>query len=408
MENVYHEDVVIFFSTEMLEGILDLFKHANYLKGGVHRIMSLGKFELVFSSDDCLVRERVKNGEEQQNGEKTPSGKPPQNGEGKQKPCNFLFNNKNVNDERELICEEITKCLYGGHKSSKGAHKRKLLTTIIIQAILFANRIGLDVYKINLFLSIILMIMHRIRDNLKEKKGRKLKTIKYFFHLMSKNVNYGWTADPTGECTYVQDGSSSMNSDNLGRPSNQVGTKEGEYITSTKQPLSVNVKQKPGEDTNNANGASTNELGKKQMEDNREDPPPLETDEQRPVCTQFILFHFEEAKNIIKYFFENIFSIYNMIEYLFLFSPVCVHVAHGGGFSPASPPGCLFTSDALKLGEAANTNDDQMVDPIDNDEYEELATNIYIKDALDVPLFVLNKFYSNVDQLERKIDQVLA
>ncbi|GAB65455.1 hypothetical protein PCYB_061870 [Plasmodium cynomolgi strain B] len=211
-----------------------------------------------------------------------------------------------------------------------------------------------------------------------------------------------------GGCTYVEGESYSMNSNNYVRPSNRVSNKEGEQTTPNKPPISVNIKQKTGEDTENENGMCINEKGNNEIEGKKEEEPrPFKADELRGVCTRFILFHFEEAKNIIKYFFENIFSIYSMIEYLFLFSPVCVHVTYGGRFSSASPPECLFTSDALKLGEEANTNDEQMVDHFDGTQYEELATNIYIKEALDVPLFVLNKFYSNVDQLGRKINEVL-
>ncbi|CAA9987139.1 conserved Plasmodium protein, unknown function [Plasmodium knowlesi strain H] len=432
MENLYHEDVVIFFSIEMLQGILELFKHANHFKGGVHKIMSLRNSELVFCSDDCLVRESVKEGQGLQKREekelgiegKKLYGKSSQNGQGKKKLSNHLFNEKNVNDEQKIIGDEIAKCLYGNRKSSKGAHKRKLVIDVVIQAILFANKIGLDVYKLNLFLSIILMTMRSIRDNLSEKKGRKKKTINYFFHMMNKNIQYAWIAHPRAQsdfirnvaqqegCTYDEDESHSMNSNNMGRLSNEIPRKEGKHTTSTKQPISINIKQKPEEETDNQNGMSTNELEKKEMDHNKEDESkdsiPLEGDEQKRVYAQFILFHIEEAKNIIKYFFENIFSIYNMIEYLFLFSPVCVHVAYRGGFSPVSPPACLFTSDALNLGEVANTNDGQMMNHFHGAEHEELATNIYIKEALDVPLFVLNKFYENVDQLGRKIDEVLV
>ncbi|KJP85977.1 hypothetical protein AK88_04386 [Plasmodium fragile] len=418
MENLYHEDVVIFFSIEMLEGILELFKHADQFKGGGHKIMSLGNLEFVFSSDECLVREQ--RGDTPSSEKTPPSGNTSPSGEEQKRRCTPLFNNKNVNDEQELIAEEIAKCLYGEGNHAQGEHKRKLVTALVIQAILFANRIGLDVYKLNLFLSIILMTMHKIRDNLKEKKGRKKKTINYFFHLMNKNVHYGLVEDPIGErdlkrdvpqqgaCTYVEGESHSLNGQHFVKPSNRVGSKEGEDTTSTTQPISVNIKQKAAEDeedAHDANGMSVSETGKKQTED-----PliPLEEDGHRQVCERFILFHFEEAKNIMKYTFEHIFCIYNIIEYLFLFSPEFVHVAYGGGFSPASPPKCLFTSDGLKLGEAANMNDENMVDHFDGTEDEELATNIYIKEALDVPLFVLNKFYSNVDQLGRKMDQLLV
>lgn len=65
-------------------------------------------------------------------------------------------------------------------------------------------------------------------------------------------------------------------------------------------------------------------------------------------------------------------------------------------------------SPSLLTGEVANTNDGQMMNHFHGAEHEELATNIYIKEALDVPLFVLNKFYENVDQLGRKIDEVLV
>ncbi|VUZ94414.1 conserved Plasmodium protein, unknown function [Plasmodium vivax] len=412
VEKRYHEDVLIFFSIDMLEGILELFKHARHLKGGGHRIMSLGNCELVFNSGDCSVRER------RQSEEKPLTGEEPPTGEGRKRGAP-LFKNKHVSDEQELIGEEIAKCLYGGRTPAKGAHKHKLVTAVVIQAILFANRIGLDVHKLNLLLSIILMTMRRIGDNVKEKKGRKKKTINYFSHLMSKNVCYGWVEDPTGEghlnrdvpqqggCTSVEGESCSMSGNNFVRPSNGDGSKAEEHTTSIKEPTGVNMKKKTGAHKEKANGMGTNDAINKQTED-KEETPPLEADEHRPVCTQVILFEFEEAKKIIKYIFENIFSIYSMIEYLFLFSPVCVHVVYGGGFSAASPPGCLFASDELKLGEAANPHDEQGVGRFNGAEDDELATNIFIKEALDVPLSVLNKFYASVDQLRRKMDEVLV
>ncbi|GAW79946.1 hypothetical protein, conserved [Plasmodium gonderi] len=539
MENLYHEDVVMFFSIAELEEILGYFKNYKYFKEKDYNIMSLNSREFIFNSGECLKFEHVntnmigklrlkhevsdvdnqeekdtsnrnclirqseredkvgdnaqgemcvdsdctnltqgqetskekKVGTEIGGGSERQMGRKNERREKEKKSRNnHLFSEKKINDADEFITRKIFRFLYNRHGNVKWSSKHKLVISMIIQAIIYAKKIKLDIYKINLFLSIILMTMHKILDNLKEKnKGKKKKkknkkknSINYFINLINKNIHYssdlqykkGVCKSEEVDLAHVR----SINGDtqqggeiilpridaNVGKYSKgnkkvtdrsktvcgkmeewkepgevveAMAEEQKNHILTNAQSHNMNMNRKQVIDTEtegrietatieeNMNNSSNPEITSKKMENNKNDFLMPNVSGHKLATARITVFNYEEATYIIKYIFENIFSIYNILEYLFLFSPVCVNLSYANTISAASPPDCLFTSDVVNDDIMSTPDVMTTVDVIENDE---LATNEYIKEALDIPMFVLNKFYSSITQLRDKIDQIMA
>lgn len=76
----------------------------------------------------------------------------------------------------------------------------------------------------------------------------------------------------------------------------------------------------------------------------------VKINEEKETKNDIIFFNYEEAKYIIKYMFENIFSIYNILEYMFLFPSYPVHLCFTNYCSFVSPPDPLSLKDEIKEG----------------------------------------------------------
>ncbi|CXI08971.1 conserved Plasmodium protein, unknown function [Plasmodium berghei] len=456
MENNYCEDISLFFSIKDLEEILNIFNNAKQVKKDTHKLFSFcNSYELLFDSN-CysVIEEKTEKKEvkkifslgllsnekdkifEEKNMNKQGNKKISEDekesialksSELKNKTKKFLFNEKNAYDHHELISEEIFNCLYKNTKNAKFTKKYKLLIEIIIQAIIYANKINLDIYKLNLFLSIIIMVIYKVMENLQEnikrQKKRKEITINYFVNLLEKNTSYidhiQLSEDNRNSALENGDNSKigkieqnekidlSNNSNTINDEKHRKNSKRekkekkkmekemnnienNNNLKNKKEPYDDNIKTQILEDENNS---IQNEMHKdnKNIADNN-----LSSSDTINIKKHIILFQHYEAKYIIKYMFEEIFSIYNILEYLFLFPALSVNLSFCSTFANISPPHNFSTHNEIKHESGKEQTEEN-----------EFAANSYIKEALDVPLFVLDKFYDHVKELQNKINQTI-
>ncbi|VWU52101.1 conserved protein, unknown function [Hepatocystis sp. ex Piliocolobus tephrosceles] len=399
----------------------------------------------------------------------------------------YFFDRKNINDKYDIISTEILNCLYKNQPNVKFTCKHKILAEMIIGAIIYGNKIKLNIFKLNLFLSIIIMTMHKIMNNLSKKKKKKKKlTIKYFVSLLNKNTQYnnqtnendGLINCDTHEIDMLPENKeknkhiteqNKKNKDNdkkegesesdknedegesdrdeIDSDRNESDKKKNDKKKSDKKKSSKKKSDKNKNDEktigekivdektvdNNVTKSSTIKK-KKEKERNRNKTYDNDLKEQTSILKnteknlinkttenkdneqsgtnlnlsnyinhtnkiqnkkKTILFGYYEAKYIIKFMFENIFSIYNMLEYLFLFPANYFSLSFTNDCPHISPTESFFVTDELK----------QNTEQLDNNEF---ATNSYIQEALDVPLFVLDMFYNNIEDLKKKIEEVVT
>ncbi|SCP03875.1 conserved Plasmodium protein, unknown function [Plasmodium ovale] len=477
MEHCYHEDVVLFFSTQNLEEIVNLFKNAKDLKGCIHKILTFSNSsELCFNSRDYLVCTGYNDGEgkndtlplrskreeecskderniqtDEKNskgdrisaqingknintlGEQREDGKNEMTkscssndkdmakvGIGKEKGNSSLFSEKCLNDEHELISKEIFNSLYKNKPNAKFSKKYKLFTEIIIQAIMYGNKINLSIHKLNLFISIIIMTMHEIKENMKRKK-KKRKTINYFINLLKKNTQYCVHSEKTllssnleevnpahvGDTNVEEITQKNKKTEDDGiiiweqknvqgsikrGTEKQMNSKGDDNISKNEKGINdKNVKTKITGDTD-----SSIQIGEHKNSILDDNNVPISDVSCTDKCIEksIILFQYDEAKYIVKYIFENIFSIYNVLEYLFLYPPHSVKLSFSNNFAVISPTMSFSTKDQLKNDKESMYDD-------------EFAAKSFVKEAQDVPLFVVDMFYNHVNQLKEKIDTIL-
>ncbi|SCM00225.1 conserved Plasmodium protein, unknown function [Plasmodium chabaudi chabaudi] len=447
MESHYCEDVTLFFSIKDLEEILNLFNNARQIRKDSHKLFSFcNSYELLFDSNCYSVTEEKTEKKEVKkisslgllaNGKSKSFEEENMNKQGNKKENedekeniiskssvskNGLFNEKNAYDHHEIISEEIFNCLYKNTKNAKFTKKYKLLIEIIIQAIIYANKINLDIYKLNLFISIIIMVMYKIMENLQEnvkrQKKRKEITISYFINLLEKNTSYvdhvqankdNQNCDPENEDNSKvekiepSDKSNIMN-DEKHRKNNKREKKEKKKMEKEINNIesSNNLKNKKGAHDDNIKTQILEDekhlIQNGMNKDNKNvDNTDLISSDSINIEKNIILFEYNEAKYIIKYMFDEIFSIYNILEYLFLFPPLSANISVCTTFASISAPHSFSTYNEIKQESGKEQTEEN-----------EFAANSYIKEALDVPLFVLDKFYDHVKELQHKINQAIV
>ncbi|KEG01231.1 conserved Plasmodium protein, unknown function [Plasmodium vinckei vinckei] len=458
MESHYYEEVTLFFSIKDLEEILTLFNNARQIRKDTHKLFSFcNSYELLFDSNcysvtekktekkevkkisslDLLANEKSKTFEEEnmnKQGDKNEDEKENMNKQGNKNEDekeniifkspgskNNLFNEKNAYDQHEIISEEIFNCLYKNTKNAKFTKKYKLLIEIIIQAIIYANKINLDIYKLNLFISIIIMVMYKIMENLheniKRQKKRKEITISYFINLLEKNTNYAdhVQANKDNQNSELENEDNSKvekvePSDNSNIMNDEKHKKNGKR--EKKEKKKVEKEKNNIESSNslkNKKGAHDDNIKTQILEDEKHSiQNDMNKDNKNIGNTDFIssdtinirknmiLFQYNESKYIIKYMFEEIFSIYNILEYLFLFSPLSVNLSFSTTFASISAPHTFSTYNEIKHESGKEQTEEN-----------KFAANSYIKETFDVPLFVLDKFNDHVKELQHKINQTI-
>ncbi|SCN45014.1 conserved Plasmodium protein, unknown function [Plasmodium malariae] len=467
MEKCYREDIVLFFSIENLEEILNLLKTVRAVKGGSYKLLTLGSSNnLFFNSNDYLItKSRVekekkdddlllstheeeecpknemsdvnnmnRQGDEKEikkttsllsslNTNELKEGEEKKKKNGKN---NHLFSEKYINDENELISREIFKYLYKNENNMKYTKKHKLLTQIIMDAIIYANKIKLNIYKLNLFISIVIMTLHKIMENLKGKKNnKKKKTVNYFISLLEKNIKYHEesvekvriansaeldipTVDSLNRECIEQNKRTTEDDKNMGekirssikgrsdkgRSNKDVGNKASRNSLPKETCVDEkNIKTKFVGETDNSNQHYNKYKNNNNLEDNNVHMTDINTENYDEK--EIILLQYDEAKYIIKYMFDNIFSIYHMFEYLFLFSSFPVNLTFTNSFTAISPTHLFSTSD-------------EVIQDKEKLEDNEFCSNTYIKEALDVPLYVLDKFYDNINKFKEKINDIVS
>ncbi|SBT46138.1 conserved Plasmodium protein, unknown function [Plasmodium ovale wallikeri] len=511
MEHCYHEDVVLFFSTQNLEEIVNLFKNVKDVKGCIHKILTFSNSsELCFNSRDYLVctgyideegendtlpllskreeeccsrgEQNIQADEKNSKGDRISAqtdeknintlGEQREDGKnevtkscssndkdmtkvriGKEKGNSSLFSEKWLNDEHELICKEVFNSLYKNQPNAKFSKKYKLFTEIIIQAIIYGNKINLSIHKLNLFISIIIMTMHEIKDNMKrKKKKKKKKTINYFINLLKKNTQYCVHSEKTPLSSNLEEvnpahvgdtnveeiahknkkteedddgiiilGQKNVRGSIKGRTEKQMNSKGDDHISKNEKGIDdKNVKTKITADTD-----SSIQIGEHKNSTLDDNNVPISDVSCTDKCIEksIILFQYDEAKYIVKYIFENIFSIYNVIEYLFLFPPLSVKLSFSNNFAVVSPTMSFSTKDQLKNARitcatrtlctdaAFSPHNSSPPIPLTDKENmydDEFAAKSFVKEALEVPLFVVDMFYNQVNQLKEKIDTIMG
>ncbi|CRG99106.1 conserved Plasmodium protein, unknown function [Plasmodium relictum] len=439
MQNYYHEDIKIFFSIENLERIKNLFKNVKGTKGEFHKFLTYNASnEFFFNSNNYLITKKTMEKEKideniksekiifneersTKKEEKTKTNRRKSsnlncnelNNEENKNEYENIFNDKYVNDEYEFICEEIFKCLYKNEQNIKYTNKYRLLIEIIIQAIVYSYKIKLNIYKLNLFISIIIMTMYKIMENLKEKKNKKKKTINYFINLLDKNIQYAPSEEKlvkdntldespyifnnlntTQEKIYDSIGDHKNVNDKKIKNDEELNNKIDKQALKNENAEDVNGLQNEIEDMNNSKESSTKNK-RNNIEIENKNLLMVDTDSIKCVNRDIIVFQYREAKYIIKYMFENIFSIYNILEYIFLFSSFPLDLTFTNHCSFISPIETFSISDQIQHNK----------EELDDNKF---ATNSYIKKVLNIPLFVLDKFYNNIDELKEKIDSIIT
>ncbi|CAD2086942.1 conserved Plasmodium protein, unknown function [Plasmodium vinckei brucechwatti] len=446
MESHYCEEVTLFFSIKDLEEILNLFNNARQIRKDTHKLFSFcNSYELLFDSNcysvtkektekkevkkisslDWLANGKSKTFEEEnmnKQGNKNKSEDEKKNIIFKSSGSkNSLFNEKNAYDQHEIISEEIFNCLYKNTKNAKFTKKYKLLIEIIIQAIIYANKINLDIYKLNLFISIIIMVMYKIMENLQEnikrQKKRKEITISYFINLLEKNTSYVDHVQPNKDnqnCEPENEDNSKMEkvepSDNSNIMNNEKHKKNSKKEKKEKNKVEKETNNiESNNNLKNKKGTHDDNIKTQILEDEKHSiQNDMNKDNKNIVNTglissdainiekNIILFQYNESKYIIKYMFEEIFSIYNILEYLFLFPPLSVNLSFSSTFASISAPNSFSTYNEIKHESGKEQREENG-----------FAANSYIKETLDVPLFVLDKFYDHVKELQHKINQTI-
>ncbi|CDO64675.1 conserved Plasmodium protein, unknown function [Plasmodium reichenowi] len=318
-----------------------------------------------------------------------------------------ISNLKYTYDEYEMIIEEVYKHLYKNETYTPMSEKNKMVIELIIETIIYGNKIKLNIYKLNLFISIVIMTLYQIMENLGVKEKKKKKTINYFITLLKKNIQYNNSPEQNKKIKDTQNNTRSevninthnekhitipnqeKDNDNNVKNNNTIIKNDNKDIIKIKKNTIKNDKRKQSSNT------SMN------LKDTKEDnilinsTNEVKINEEKETKNDIIFFNYEEAKYIIKYMFENIFSIYNILEYMFLFPSYPVHLCFTNYCSFVSPPEPLSLKDEIKEDEQRN-------------EDNKFSTNAYISHVLHIPLYVLDKFYNNLNDLQEKIDNALT
>ncbi|SPJ10655.1 conserved Plasmodium protein, unknown function [Plasmodium sp. DRC-Itaito] len=329
----------------------------------------------------------------------------------KKKNDKKISNLKYTNDEYEMIIEEIYKHLYKNETYTPMSEKKKMVVELIIETIIYGNKIKLNIYKLNLFISIVIMTLYQIMENLsvneKKQEKKKKKTINYFITLLKKNIQYNNLPEQNTKIKDTQNNTSSdvnkivhnekhitiqnqeKDDDNNVKNNNTIIKNDNKDIIKIKKNTTKNDKRKQSSNT------SMNIIDTKEDNILINNTNEVKINEEKETKNDIIFFNCEEAKYIIKYMFENIFSIYNILEYMFLFPSYPVHLCFTNYCSFVSPPEPLSFKDEIKEDEQRN-------------EDNKFSTNAYISHVLHIPLYVLDKFYNNLNDLQEKIDNVLT
>ncbi|SOV77229.1 conserved Plasmodium protein, unknown function [Plasmodium sp. gorilla clade G3] len=329
----------------------------------------------------------------------------------KDKNDDKISNLKYTNEEYEMIIEEIYKHLYKNETYTPMSEKKKMVVELIIETIIYGNKIKLNIYKLNLFISIVIMTLYKIMENLsvnqKKKEKKKKKTINYFITLLKKNIQYNTSPEQNKKIKDTQNNTSSeiniiahnekiitiqnpeKEDNNNVKNNNTIIKNDNKDIIKIKKSTIKNDKRKQGSNT------SMNLIDTKEDNILINSSNEVKTNEEKETKNDIIFFNCEEAKYIIKYMFENIFSIYNILEYMFLFSSYPVHLCFTNYCSFVSPPEPISLKDEIKEDEQRS-------------EDNKFSTNAYISQVLHIPLYVLDKFYNNLNDLQEKIDNALT
>lgn len=97
-----------------------------------------------------------------------------------------ISNLKYTNDEYEMIIEEVYKHLYKNETYTPMSEKKKMVVELIIETIIYGNKIKLNIYKLNLFISIVIMTLYQIMENLGVKEKKKKKNYKLFYNFIKE------------------------------------------------------------------------------------------------------------------------------------------------------------------------------------------------------------------------------
>ncbi|ETW18044.1 hypothetical protein PFAG_02926 [Plasmodium falciparum Santa Lucia] len=318
-----------------------------------------------------------------------------------------ISNLKYTNDEYEMIIEEVYKHLYKNETYTPMSEKKKMVVELIIETIIYGNKIKLNIYKLNLFISIVIMTLYQIMENLGVKEKKKKKTINYFITLLKKNIQYNNSPEQNKKIKDTQNNTSSevnintqnekhitiqnqeKDNNNNVKNNNTIIKNDNKDIIKIKKTTIKNDKRKQSSNT------SMNLIDTKEENILINSTNEVKINEEKETKNDIIFFNYEEAKYIIKYMFENIFSIYNILEYMFLFPSYPVHLCFTNYCSFVSPPDPLSLKDEIKEDEQRN-------------EDNTFSTNAYISQVLHIPLYVLDKFYNNLNDLQEKIDNALT
>ncbi|SOV22968.1 conserved Plasmodium protein, unknown function [Plasmodium sp. DRC-Itaito] len=469
MNTLYHEDIIIFLTIESLEEIVSIFKNIRGIKGRFHKFISFknnSNVSFFFNSNDYLFLKKEqgniimdekyklltnKNTDDKKNNtfenknkckkqinvdikgtetfekgeEKILQDISLENTQNNIKNINNCMSDisKNKNDEKisnlkytneeyEMIIEEIYKHLYKNEIYTPMSEKKKMVVELIIETIIYGNKIKLNIYKLNLFISIVIMTLYKIMENLSvNEKKKKKKTINYFITLLKKNIQYNTSPQQNKKIIDTQNNTSSEvniiennekhitiqneekddddDDNNNVKNNNTIIKNDNKDIIKIKKSTIKNDKRKQNSNTN------INLIDRKEDNILINSNNQVEINQEKETKKDIIFFNCEEAKYIIKYMFQNIFSIYNILEYMFLYPSYPVHLCFSNYASFVTPPEPLSLKDEIKQDEQKN-------------EDNKFCTNAYISQVLHVPLYVLDKFYNNLNDLQEKIDNVLT
>ncbi|SBS84048.1 conserved Plasmodium protein, unknown function [Plasmodium ovale curtisi] len=419
MEHCYHEDVVLFFSTQNLEEIVNLFKNAKDLKGCIHKILTFSNSsELCFNSRDYLVCTGYNDGEGKndtlplRSKREEECSKDERNIQTDEKNSkgdriSAQINGKNINtlgEQREDGKNEMTKSCSSNDKdmAKVGIGKEKGNSS------LFSEKCLNDEHE--LISKEIFNSLYKNKPNAKFSKNSNLEEVNPA-HVGDTNVEEITQKNKKTEDDGIIIWEQKNVQGSIKRGTEkQMNSKGDDNISKNEKGINdKNVKTKITGDTD-----SSIQIGEHKNSILDDNNVPISDVSCTDKCIEksIILFQYDEAKYIVKYIFENIFSIYNVLEYLFLYPPHSVKLSFSNNFAVISPTMSFSTKDQLKNGKCyittlllyppsiPLTDKESMYD-------DEFAAKSFVKEAQDVPLFVVDMFYNHVNQLKEKIDTIL-